>query len=121
MLAPGDRVGVAVTTYDQGNQPALNSLDTSNIIEDNVIDAIDQKIGAVQVGSLSTGASRDQLRIFNYPGADCIRDTYYLGAIADRSGRQFEADETNNTRSSSPLTVTAPNTHPVVDVGTDGH
>ena len=105
MLRAGDTVSVSVTTTNRGTLAAANTWTRLVLSTDPMIDVSDPKIGSVQVGALAAGASRTQSKNLVIP-ANIRSGTYYLGAIADRSGRQPETDETNNTRASSPLRVT---------------
>ena len=106
LTAPGS-VTVSVKTTNQGTSNAVNTWTRLVLSTDPRINVSDKKIGSVQVGPLAAGASRTQSKNLVIP-ASTEPGTYYLGAIADRSGRQPETDETNNTLSSEPLTVIRP-------------
>ena len=102
--ATGDALNVTVTTMNQGTVQSVNTFTRLVLSTDMVFDIADTKLGAVQVGGLVPGARRTQMQRFSIP-TDLASGTYYLGAISDRSGRQPEADETNNTRRGPMLTV----------------
>ena len=106
-LAPGDRLDVSVTTANQGNRSAVTTWTRLVLSTDRVIEETDKKLGSTEVGILAAGANREQTKRFALP-TGLAPGVYYLGAIADRSGRESELDESNNTRLGPSLTVEAP-------------
>ena len=100
----GGQIDVSVTTANQGTDRAENSFTRLVLSTDTVIDDTDKKIGYAQVGALAAGTDRLQVRNIAIP-TDIAAGTYYLGAIADRSGRVTETDESNNTRLGPALTL----------------
>ena len=91
------------------NQGTTNMTVSSNIVRfylstDATITTADRLIGSRPVSALAAGAS-STVPISVTVSLSMAPGTYYIGAIADASGVQPEANETNNTNSPSVVTI----------------
>src|SRR3989337_2082735 len=95
---------VSNTVKNIGNISSTTSYLKFYLSTDNNIDASDLYLAQRSVGSLSWGASNSANTTIKLP-VTLSPGTYYIGAIADANSTNTEFDETNNTASTTAITV----------------
>ena len=100
----GYRISVTVTVKNQGNAIAPGSTVTLYLSADGTITTSDIKLSDKTVTTLTAGSSQTITTNVTIPSS-MSKGTFYIGAIADRTGVVTESDENNNSKAGNTLTV----------------
>ena len=105
--ATGTNISIPNTIRNQGTVTSTTSYVKFYLSSDTVIDATtDVYLAQRSVGSLAAGASSSATTSLKIP-VSVAPGTYYIGAIADATNTNTESDETNNTASTTAITVSS--------------
>nr|VFJ74339.1 MAG: CARDB protein [Candidatus Kentron sp. FW] len=104
----GGRVRAKATIKNQGQGSAGSSYVGYYLSTDSTINSSDTRLDYDYVSSLSAGRSGNEYEYFNLPTNLTAGKTYYIGALADYTGRVSESNEGNNGRVLKSFTVQAP-------------
>ncbi|MDD2274001.1 MAG: CARDB domain-containing protein [Desulfuromonadaceae bacterium] len=100
---PGQMVRIPVTVKNQGSSAAGQFHVGLYLSNDNGITTRDALLGQVYVNSLAAGTELTYTATIKIP--EKITGTYYIGAIADASGKINESDESNNSFVAIPTVI----------------
>ena len=100
----GRKVTVNATAKNQGQASAAASTMSFYLSSDATITTGDRKLSDVSVTSLAVGASKAVSSYVTLP-TSLAAGTYYIGAIADRTGVVVESSESNNWKAGNTITL----------------
>ena len=100
----GNRITVTATVRNQGQASAGSSTLTFYLSLDGTVTSSDIKLGDKSINTLSAGGSQNVNVQVTIPSSTAT-GTYYIGAIADRTGIIAETNEGNNTRTGNTIAV----------------
>nr|VFK06245.1 MAG: Serine protease, subtilase family [Candidatus Kentron sp. LPFa]VFK25418.1 MAG: Serine protease, subtilase family [Candidatus Kentron sp. LPFa] len=117
----GGRVYASVTVRNQGSGSAGSSYVGYYLSTNSTITTSDTRLDYDYVSSLRSGRSGNEYEGFYLPRNLRAGQTYYIGAIADYTGRVSESNEGNNARVLRSFTVPMPRSPDltVTSLGTD--
>ncbi len=102
----GETITIDSTITNQGSTETTNTFYVGYYLStDAIITTADTRIGSRYIYHLAAGGSFTRTTLVTIPSSLAV-GTYYLGAIADDTGRQIENNENNNVRvATTPLHV----------------
>ena len=100
----GTRITVMATVKNQGQASASSSTLTFYLSIDGTITTHDIKLGDKNINTLSVGSSQNVNVQVTIPSTTAT-GTYFIGALADRTGVVVETNESNNARTGNAIAV----------------
>jgi hypothetical protein len=101
----GASIAISDTTWNQGTVNTSTSFYVGLYLStDATITTSDTRLGTRSIASLAAGATSSGSKSVTIP-LTTVPGTYYLGAIADYSGRISESNEANNARTGNPIQI----------------